>query len=268
MTLTEKKYGEWALVAGGAVGMGGAYCDRLAQDGMNVVVCDRDAAELETKCAQLERDFGIRTVPVLVDLGATDALETVREKTDHLAIDVLVYNAGLASMALFTDRDIDYEMYRLNVNVRSLLALSLWFTRGMKDRGRGALILMSSVGGAIGTPYVQTYSATKAYALTLAEALWGELREYGIDVLGVLPGNTIGQNFSDVPPGTPGFQTGREVVDEAFVALGTDPTVIAGGHNRESIASTFDIGARKATIMVMKDRMRSILDQYGAGTDS
>lgn len=248
--------------------MGGAYCDRLAQEGMNVVVCDRDADTLDGKCAQLERDFGIRTVPVRVDLGALDALDTVRAATDELDIDVLVYNAGLASMALFTERDIDYEMYRLNVNVRSMLALSLWFARGMKSRGRGALILMASVGGTVGTPYVQTYSATKAYALTLAEALWAELGEYGIDVLGVLPGNTIGQSFSDVPPGTPGFQTGREVVDEAVAALGVSPTVIAGEHNRRQFEKTFDIDSRKATIMTMKNQMQAILSRYGAGTDS
>ena len=65
VTLADK-YGQWALVAGGAVGMGGAYCDRLAQEGMNVVVCDRDADALDGECAQLEQEFGIRTVPVRV----------------------------------------------------------------------------------------------------------------------------------------------------------------------------------------------------------
>jgi len=262
------KYGEWALVAGGAAGMGGAFCDRLAREGMNVVICDRDAAALSGKCAQLEQDFGIRAVPVVVDLGETNALATVRESTDGLDIDVLVYNAGLASMALFTDRDIDYEMYRLNVNVRTMLALSLWFSREMKARGRGALILLSSVGGTVGTPYVQTYSASKAYALTLAEALWGELGDFGIDVLGVLPGNTIGQSFSDVPPGTPGFQTGAEVVEEAFSALGTDPAVITGEHNRRLLGSSFDVETRKTTIVTMKEQMQSLLQQYGSGTDS
>lgn len=263
----QKKYGEWAFVAGGSVGMGGAYCDRLAQEGMNVVVTGRHLEKVEDKCKQIEEDFGVKAKAVAIDFGDLDVLEQVKKATEGLEIGFLVYNAGLASMALFTERDIDFEMYRLNVNVRSPLALSLWFSKGMKERNKGGIILMGSCSGVVGTPFVQAYSATKAYNFTLAEALWGELAEYGIDVMAVLPGNTIGQNFGEVAAGTPGFQTGAEVVAEAFEHFGKDPTVITGEYNRELLGGLFNVEARKQYILKMKKEMAGIRDKFGSGKD-
>lgn len=267
MSLKEK-YGPWGFVAGGSVGMGGAWVDRLAREGMNVVVTGRHVDTVEAKCRQVEADFGVEARAAVIDFGSEDVLEQVRAVTDDLEIGVLVYNCGLASMAAFTERDIDYEMYRLNVNVRSPLTLSLWFSRGMVERGRGAIILLSSMTAVAGTPYVQTYSATKAYNFTLAEALWGELGDQGVDVLSVLPGNTIGQNFTDVPPGTPGFQTGAEVVEEAFEHLGVDPAFVSGEFNRAAVGDLFNIEARKGYIMMMKQNMNDIRAEHGAGSDS
>lgn len=263
-----EKYGEWAFVAGGSVGMGGAFCNRLAQEGMNVVVTGRHADTVTAKCQQLEADYGVQTKGLVVDLGDLDALEQIQAATEGLEIGFLVYNAGLASMALFPERDIAFELYRLNVNVRSPLALSLWFSKGMMARKRGAIVLLSSSGGVVGTPFIQTYSATKAYNFTLAEALWGELQEYGIDVMAILPGNTIGQNYADVPAGTPGFQTGAEVVEEALAHLGKDPDVITGEHNRAVTEPLFNIEARKQHIMTVKNLMAATRAEYGSGSDA
>lgn len=262
-----EKYGEWALVAGGSAGMGGAYCNYLAKEGMNIIVTGRRPDVINAKCKQLEEDFGVKTMGLKIDLGADDVLEQVKAATEGLEVGFLVYNAGLASMALFTERDIEYEMYRLNVNVRSPLALTLWFSKGMKERGKGGIILMSSNVGIVGTPYVQTYSATKAYNFSLGESLWAELSDYGIDVMAVLPGNTIGESFTDVAPGTPGFQTGAEVVAEAFEHFGKDPAVLAGEHNRQMAGKLFDIEARKENILMMKNFMKEIATSHGSGSD-
>ena len=261
------KYGEWAFVAGGSEGMGGAFCDRMAKEGMNVIVTGRRSQTVEAKCRQLETEFGVKTKGIQIDLGELDVLEKVKKETEGLEIGVLVYNAGLASMDLFTNRDIDYEMYRLNVNVRSLLALSLWFSKGMAERGKGAIVLMSSGGGIVGSPYIQTYSATKAYIFTLAEALWGELQPLGIDALSILPGNTIGQNFKDVDPSTPGFQTGAQVVEDGLKKLGIDPVVLTGA-TYDSYKDFFNIDVRKGFIIAMKQQMDAIRATYGSGAET
>lgn len=267
MSLSEK-YGKWAFVAGGSEGMGGEYSNRLAKEGFNVIVTGRHQDKIERKQKQLESDFGVETKGLLIDFGELEILDKVKEVTDGLEVGFFVYNVGIASMSLFTDREIDFELYRLNANVRSLLTLSLHFSKAMKERGKGAMILMASSGGVVGTPYIQTYSATKAYIFTLAEALWGELADYGIDVLSVLPGNTIGQNFKDVKPGTPGFQTGAEVVAEAFEALGKEPEILAGETTKAVIGDSFDIPRRKEQVMIMKAQMEKTMEGFGTGADT
>ncbi|WP_265456979.1 SDR family NAD(P)-dependent oxidoreductase [Enterococcus sp. HY326] len=264
----KEKYGTWAFVAGGSEGMGGAFCDRLAKEGMNVVVTGRHAEKIANKQKQLEADFGVATRGLTIDFGDDEILPQVKAATDDLEIGFLVYNVGLASMALFTERDIDFELYRLNANTKSMLTLSLHFSKQMKERGKGGIILLSSSGGVVGSPYIQTYSATKAYAFTLAEALWGELSDFGIDVLAILPGNTIGQNFAEVAPGTPSFQTGAEVVEEAFQAFGVDPTVICGDYTRQEVGDNFNIPKRKEQILKFKAAMQALQKDFGTGNDT
>ena len=110
-------------------------------------------------------------------------------------------------------------------------------------------------------------AATKAYIFTLAEALWGELSDYGIDAMAVLPGNTIGQNFTEVSPDTIGFQTGTEVVEEAFEHFGKEPSIITGEYNRQLLGQLFKADVRKQDIMSMKQQMQDTMDQYGFGKD-
>lgn len=257
----KEKYGQWAFVAGGSDGMGGEYSTYLAKQGMNVIVNGRE--KVEEKCKELEETYGIKTLAVPVNLGNLDAVDEIKKATEGLDIGFFVYNAGFVGFSEFHKRDLEQEMYRLNVNVRSLLGLSLVFSKQMVAKRKGGIILMSSCGGVVGTPYINTYSATKAYIYTLAEAMWAELQDYGIDVLSVLPGNTIGQNFSDVPTGTPGFQTGKEVVEEAFSHLGKCVNFIAGEHNRMLCGKYFDTDLRREGIMVMKKSFEEMMQAMG-----
>ncbi|MDR2381963.1 MAG: SDR family NAD(P)-dependent oxidoreductase [Bifidobacteriaceae bacterium] len=258
-----EKYGPWAVVAGGSEGIGGEFSSYLAARGINVVVIARRAEKVAAKCAELEDQYRVETVRLPLDLGGDDVLERVREATNNLDVGFLVYNAGLASLGPVQDLDIDYELYRLNLNVRNALALTLHFVKRFVPRQKGGIVLVSSSGGVVGTPYIQTYSATKAYLFTLAEALWAELTDYGIDVLAVLPGNTIGQQFQDVPPGTPGFQVAREVVEAAFEAFGKQSTVLSGEAAVATVGRYFDTAKRQEGILAMKNIFQEMMKQYG-----
>lgn len=153
-----EKYGEWGIVCGGSVGMGGAYATRLAREGFHVVVTGRHPDTVEAKCRELETEFGVKTRALTVDFGKDDAYKTVIEATEGLEIGMMVYNAGLASLDAFQNREIEYEFYRLNVNVRSLLALAIHFVKPMIQRGRGAMIISCSDGGLVGNPYPRSAS--------------------------------------------------------------------------------------------------------------
>lgn len=262
----KEKYGEWAFVAGGSEGLGGAYCTKLASEGMNVVVSGRHIETIEAKRKELEEKFGVQTKGIVVDLGSINALETIKKEVEGLEIGFLVYCAGISSMGLYSERDIEYELWRLNVNVRSLLALSIYFSKGMVERGRGGMVLMSSCGGICGSPYLQTYSATKAYIFTLAEALWSELAPYGVEVISAIAGATISQSLN-VPVGTPGVQTAEEVVEEAFAHIGKDPTVICGQWNREMFEKVYLMDERKAIIEHVKNEVHNsgVADMFQKG---
>lgn len=224
MTLKEK-YGNWAFVAGGSEGIGGAWAEKLAKEGMNVAFCGRHAETLKEKRAALESRYGVETRPFICDLGDLDAYQKVIKEVDDLDVGFFVYNAGISDNGFFADRDIETELWRLNVNSRTLLALAIYFSKKMVAAGKGAIVLPSSGAGVCGSPYLQTYSATKAYNLTLAEALWSELGEFGVDVISPIIGATISQNLK-VPVGTPGIQAPEEVVEETLAQLGKEPTVI------------------------------------------
>lgn len=121
----------------------------------------------------------------------------------------------------------------MDVNVRGPLRLVRALAPAMKKRGRGAVVLMSSLSGLQGSPHIAVYAASKAFNTIFAEGLWYELTPHGIDVAACVSGA--------VP--TPGYQArfGREVpgmlsADEAvrqtLAALGTGPRIVPGRINR------------------------------------
>jgi len=224
MGLSEK-YGSWAFVAGGSEGLGGAWCDRLAAEGFNVVVSGRHIETIKAKSDELKAKYNVETRELVVDLGGLDAYKEVIEKLSDLEIGFFVYNAGISDNRFFPERDIETELWRLNVNSRTLLALSIYFSRQMVERKKGAMVLTSSGAGVCGSPYLQTYAATKAYNLNLAEGLWSELGDFGVDVISPIVGATISQTLK-VPAGTPGIQTAEEVVEETLEHLGKVPGFI------------------------------------------
>src|SRR5262249_43211521 len=114
-------------------------------------------------------------------------------------------------------------------NCLAVATLTHAFLSAMRQRNRGAVIILASVAGYQPLGCAATYGATKAFDLMLAEALWAENRAGGVDVLGVSPGPVetefqAGSGESPHPGGAP-----ESVVDEALAALGWKPSVITGG---------------------------------------
>jgi short-subunit dehydrogenase len=107
-------------------------------------------------------------------------------------------------------------------------------TPPMVARRRGGVIVMASGSADMGSSFIATYAATKAFDRVLAEGLWAELSPYGIDVTTVLPGATDTKGFrASLPPGvrpigmmTPGSP--YDVVDAALAGLGRKVNVRPG----------------------------------------
>lgn len=258
------RYGEWALVAGASEGIGVAFAQALAQRSMNLVLVARRRALLDEIAKDLHARFGIETLCVDGDLAVPDFLENLRRVTSRLDLGMLVYNAAHAPVGDFAGVDVPDLMRVVDVNVRGPVALLRMLLPSMIERKRGAIILMSSLAGNQGTPRIAAYAASKAFNRVLAEGLWYELKDKGIEVISCFAGavrtpgyaNTVGKDA----PGTldPGV-----VVEKTLRALGRKPLVVPGFINGVAYAIMGRLLPRKAAIGIMA---RSTKDLARSGT--
>jgi short-subunit dehydrogenase len=143
-------------------------------------------------------------------------------------VGLLVASAGFGSSGPFLDADLAVETEMLMVNGRAVLQAAHHFGRRFRQRGRGGLVLLSSIVGFQGMPYGAHYAATKAYVQTLAEALHEELLADGVDVLAAAPGPTH-SGFADRAGMTLGMALDPEAIAQPILeALGHRATVLPG----------------------------------------
>ena len=233
-----RQYGPGALIAGASEGIGGAWADRAASEGLSVVLVARNGEKLQSKRKELVTRFGVEVLVISQDLAAPDAMERIVAAVEDREIGFLAYNAGLASVGSFFENGLEYERQRLNINCGSPLALLFHYGENMKRR-RGGIVIMSSGTGLIGSPYYTHYGATKAYNIVLAEGLWLELQHDNVHVLSCIAGLTsspgVTESLEIARARGEFIMTPAEVVDEAVQHLGKSPSVIVGAPNRRKM---------------------------------
>lgn len=244
------KYGPCALVAGAAVGLGAAYARQIAAHGIDLVLLDRDEAPLRATAAEIHAAHGVEVLPLVLDLGRDDLVEALAPTLAHRQIGLLVYNAALGTVAPFLELSPAHLDAMLAVNCRGPMQLARALAPAMVQRGRGGIILMSSMSGNIGSAQLAMYAASKAFALVLADALWAELGPHGVDVLAVQPGSTrtpgwLSSQPADAEQALPVMEP-AEVVREALAALGSEPLVIPGELNRQGAAALASLPRKQA----------------------
>ena len=232
----KQKYGPWALVTGASSGIGKSISKLLAQQGLNLVAVARNQANLETLKNDLEAKYAIRVETIAEDLSKPEASSVIAEKTSGIDIGLLIANAGIENNGPFIDNDANDESRLLALNVMSPMQLSHIFARRFSERGQGGILLTSSLFGYQGVPYVANYSASKAYILSLGEALNVELQPLGIDVTVLSPGLTktpmidnMSVDFNKIPITS---HTPDQVARIGLNALGKKATVVPGLINK------------------------------------
>ena len=233
------KYGPWALVAGASDGLGAAFAAGLAERGVNVVLLARRQAVLDQVAAQIESQTGAQTRTLAIDLAAPGAAAAIAEATSDLEIGFLVYCAGAdPNFAPFLANSIETAEAMVHRNCMVPMQLCHHFAPAMAERGSGGIVIFSSGAALAGGPNMVAYGASKAFDMVFAEALWAELHDKGVDVLGLMLGKTNtpalreleysrGQISSpdEVPAGASSVD---EVIAEAFENLTNGPTWMAG----------------------------------------
>ena len=183
-------YGDWALITGGSSGIGAALARQCAESGMNLVLVARSQAKLETQAQQFREEFGIEVRTISADLSVADGTDAITKGVEDIEIGLLVPCAAVESTGYFVDDPLERHQALIQMNVVAPMVLAHHFGRAMVKRGRGAILLVSSLSGWMAQPYMASYGATKAYILSLGESLHQELKGAGVDVAVLSPGPT------------------------------------------------------------------------------
>jgi short-subunit dehydrogenase len=189
---------------------------------------------------------------VAADLASDLGLEAVRAQTRDLEVGLVVANAAYSPIGPFLSMPADQTRRALDLNCGATLWLAHEFLPPMAARGRGGMIVMSSLAGNQGSPPISVYAATKAFGAILAEGLWQELRGTGVDVLTCVAGAvaTPGLAGAMARP-APGTQTPAQVAMAALDGLGRGPRVVPGALMRVSSALMARLLPRRTSIALM-----------------
>jgi uncharacterized protein len=232
------------MVTGASAGIGRAFAVGLAVRGYDVVLVARDAARLDQLAAELTRTHGIAAEPLAADLstGSGVAATAARLGERGVPVDLLVNNAGFGTFGRFAELDIEREVQEIELNVVALVRLTSAALAAMEERGRGAIVNVSSLAAYQPAPMSATYGATKSFVHSFTHAIREEARGRGVQVLLVCPGYTHTE-FHDRaglgPTGVPEFawQSAQTVVDAALRALDRGRSVsIPGALNQVAAA--------------------------------
>ncbi|MCC1495498.1 SDR family oxidoreductase [Alcanivorax sp. 1008] len=188
-----------ALITGASAGIGAAFARHLAAEGYNLLLVARRAERLQDLADELKRDHGIRCDVFAADLNDPSAPAAIMAFADanEIAVDVLINNAGLSGKTAFADTPWPTLAAEIQLMVTALTELCHRVLPGMRARGWGRIINLSSV-AALSPPAASLlYTGIKSYVLNISQSLDMELKPQGIHVTALCPGFTYSE-FHDV----------------------------------------------------------------------
>ncbi|KAF1003601.1 MAG: Serine 3-dehydrogenase [Luteibacter sp.] len=180
-----------ALITGASTGIGAIYADRLARRGYDLILVARSKDKLDALASRVAADTGRKVEVVVADLVQTDDLARVEQviaTTNDLA--VLVNNAGVGAGRTFMEADLGDMTRMIALNVTAATRLAHKAAERMVPRGNGTVINIASIVAIAPELLNAVYGGSKAYMLTLSQAMHHELADKGIRVQAVLPGAT------------------------------------------------------------------------------
>lgn len=175
-----------AVITGASSGLGAIFADQLAQRGHSLVLAGRDETRLKAVAHRINGNAELVVGDLGTDKGTDDLIAHLAGKD----VDILVNNAGFGTYGPFAEVDAQREHELVAVNVDALVRLTHAVLPGMLARGRGGILNVASTIAFQPGPYQATYGASKAFVLSLSQALWAETRKSGVTVTALCPGAT------------------------------------------------------------------------------
>ena len=264
------KYGEWALITGASKGIGLEFSRQVAAHGLNVVLVARSENSLRQLASSIESDYPVKTRIVVADLTEADGIARLFEATADLDIGLLVNNAGREDSGPFLQIPIDDAIKTIDLNIKVPLQLTQHFAAKMQARGKGGILIMSSIVAFQGVPNIANYAASKAYDLVFAEGIAAELKASNIDVLSVNPGFTKSElspdiNFDGLPVKP---MSADAVVKTALNDLGKSRVSVPGWVNKILYYFGKYLQSRRVNTVAFGSVFRKVLRNKLKGPDA
>jgi short-subunit dehydrogenase len=258
-----KKYGKTALVAGASEGIGAAFANYLAVEGMNLVLIARRKKPLQQLADELIAKYKIQVTCIPCDLADPSATQHIQTELAGKEIDLMVYNAALSYIGAFEKNTVENNNQIAMTNMVTPMNMAYFFGEKMLQKKRGAIIFMASLAGFQGSGFLSVYAATKAFNRVLAESLWYEWNSKGVDVIACCAGATATPNFKNTKPEknnffAPKVQLPEEVVKECFQKLGKQPSFVTGLGNKFASFIMQKLMPRKMAIKIMGHTTRKM----------
>ena len=253
-----------ALITGATSGIGETFARELPRT-TGLLLTGRDDARLAALAEELAEP-GRQVETLAADLAGDAGRQALIAHAAELPIDLLINNAGLGYFVPFVDNPAEREGEMIQVNCLAPVLLTRALLPGMLARAaesgrRAGVIVVASTAAFYPLPGLATYTATKAFDLSFAESLAGELHGVPVDVLALCPGPTHSNFFdrSGLPNLKPAAMASpRQVVREGLAALGRRTVHVVGSANRLAAAAT-----RLAPRPLLRAGARSTMRRWG-----
>lgn len=186
-----------ALVTGASSGIGYELARLFAADGYDLIITATGENDGLERTADAVRATGANAIIVKADLTESEGVERVVEavRSAKRPLDAAALNAGLGLGGFFLGGTaIEDEMKLIQLNTASQVHLTKLLLPDMVARGQGRVLYTASISGTMPTPYEAVYGATKAFLISFVEAVKAEIKDSGVSLTLLLPGE-VDTNF-------------------------------------------------------------------------
>lgn len=241
------------LITGATGGLGRAFAEQYAAAGDSLFLVARRADLLDEIADDLRSRRGVTVEVQVCDLTDRVARRHLLDELVTRRIDVVVNNAGFGDLANIVDADADTLVAMIELNCVALTELTHALVRPMVERGAGRIVNVASTAAFQAIPGFAVYAATKAYVLSMTQALAVEVERHGVQVQALCPGPTASDfwkvaNAEHVKilkrsprqvaaTSAAAFESGRVlVVDGRANKLGSEVSRLLPNHTMTSVA--------------------------------
>jgi len=183
---------EVAIITGASGGIGYEIALLFAHKKIDILIVAKSKRKLEKIKSAIEQQYNITVFCVATDVASSEGFVDINNFviSNKLSVNYLVNNAGFGDYGFFTERTMEKYSEMLGLKINSLTELTYYYAKQMIKNGKGKILNVASTAGIQPDPYFAVYGASKAYVISLTEAIHKEFENTGVTATVLSPGAT------------------------------------------------------------------------------